>query len=259
MTSPRSCHVFDSCQINLDLLESHLPCFRNEINKHIGNKGGCSSAKLDAVRHPLRRGYHPQRSQLEAVSWTLLPVEAMNGMSKALINLLRGWPNPQLLPAAAINTASNTVLSDPDISTPALLYAPDPGYEPLRDRIAEWLTAFYSPKQPIHAERICVTGGASQNLACILQVFSDPVYTRNVWMVAPTYFLACRIFVDSGFQGRLRAVPEDQEGIDLEFLSREIQRSEDAARAEGNLKPVGAAETVAATLTHERLEVTLSG
>lgn len=172
----------------------------------------------------------------------------MNGTSKALINLLRGWPNPQLLPAAAINAASNTMLSEPDISTRALLYAPDAGYEPLRERIAEWLTAFYLPGQSIQAERICVTGGASQNLAGILQVFSDPIYTRNVWMVAPTYFLACRIFVDSGFQGRLRAVPEDQEGINLEFLSREIQRSEDAARGEGNLKPVGAAESVTANL-----------
>lgn len=165
----------------------------------------------------------------------------MNGTSKALINLLRGWPNPTLLPAAAVNTASNTVLSDPDISTPALLYAPDPGYEPLREQIADWLTAFYSPNRAIPPERICITGGASQNLANLLQVFSDPVYTRNVWMVAPTYFLACRIFVDSGFHGKLRAVPEDREGIDLEFLSREIQRSEDAARAGGNLEPVGAA------------------
>ena len=166
----------------------------------------------------------------------------MNGTSKALINLLRGWPNPQLLPAAAINTAANTVLSEPNISTPALLYAPDLGYEPLREEVAEWLTAFYSPKQTVQAERLCITGGASQNLASILQVFSDPVYTRNVWMVAPTYFLACRIFVDAGFQGRLRAVPEDQEGINLDMLSREIQRSEDAARAEGNLTPVGEAD-----------------
>ncbi len=63
-------------------------------------------------------------------------------------------------------------------------------------------------------------------------------------MITPTYFLACRIFVDSGFQGSLRAVPEDQEGIDLEFLSREIERSEDAARGKGNLEPVGAADGI---------------
>lgn len=35
---------------------------------------------------------------------------------------------------------------------------------------------------------------------------------------APCYYLACPIFEDSGFKGRLRAVPEDSEGIDLEWL-----------------------------------------
>jgi hypothetical protein len=41
-------------------------------------------------------------------------------------------------------------------------------------------------------------------------------------MVAPCYFLACRIFEDAGFVGRLRAVPEDEEGIDVEYLETEI-------------------------------------
>lgn len=67
-------------------------------------------------------------------------------------------------------------------------------------------------------------------------------------MVAPTYYLACRIFEDSGFHGRLRAVPEDQEGIDIGFLKREIGRSEEKARAEGNLKPVRTARSDAMVL-----------
>lgn len=70
------------------------------------------------------------------------------------------------------------------------------------------------------AERICITGGASQNLACVLQVYSDPVRTK-VWMVAPCYFLACRIFEDAGL--RLGAVPEKGEGIDLKWLERELR------------------------------------
>ena len=162
------------------------------------------------------------------------------GASKTLINLFKGWPNPNLLPAAQIKGAANAALSDPDILTPGLLYGPDEGYGPLRQQIATWSTAFYQPIEPIGSERICISGGASQNLARILAEFSDPVFTRNVWMVSPTYFLACRIFQDAGFHGRLRSVPEDDEGINIGFLREQIQKSEQKARADGNEKPVWA-------------------
>ena len=162
----------------------------------------------------------------------------MNGRSQGLINLLRGWPNPALLPVAQIKAAAASALSHPDVSAPGLLYGPDAGYEPLRQQLAKWLTVFYQPSQPIAPQRLCITGGASQNLACILQVFSDPVYTRHVWMVSPVFFMACSIFEDSGFHGRLRSVPEDNEGIDIEFLIREIQKSEEEAKLKGNNEPV---------------------
>lgn len=73
------------------------------------------------------------------------------------------------------------------------------------------------------AERICITGGASQNLACILQVFTDPLYTQ-AWMVAPCYFLACRIFDDSGL--KTRAVGEGDEGVDLKALEEGMKAYE---------------------------------
>lgn len=164
----------------------------------------------------------------------------MSGSSKAqaLIDLWKGWPSPALLPAAQINTASSLALANADVSTLGLLYGPDPGYKRLREDIADWLTNFYQAPSRIPAERICITGGASQNLACILQVFSDPLFTRNVWMISPTYFLACRIFEDSGFHSRLRSVPEDEEGVDIEYLKKALYQSEMKARAEGNTQPV---------------------
>lgn len=54
---------------------------------------------------------------------------------KPQVNLLRGWPNPSLLPVAQIKAASAAALSQPDVSTPGLLYGPDPGYGPLRKGI----------------------------------------------------------------------------------------------------------------------------
>lgn len=162
----------------------------------------------------------------------------MSSLGNELIDLFRGHPDPDILPIDALAEASATVMATPDIRAPALLYGPDEGYEPLRQHIAQWLTEFYQPRDSISSGRICVTGGASQNLACILQVFTDPVYTRNVWMVAPTYFLAFRILDDAGFAGRMRGIPESESGVDLAYLRRELVASEEKAKKEGNNTPV---------------------
>jgi DNA-binding transcriptional MocR family regulator len=146
--------------------------------------------------------------------------------TRPLINLLRGWPSPSMLPAQSLKSAAEKALSDPAIFVPGLQYGPDPGYQPLRDELARWLGEFYGV-DPDPA-RICITGGASQNVACVLQSFTDPVYTRAVWMTAPCYHLACPIFADSGFGRRLRAVPEDEDGIDVEYLERELKTLEGA-------------------------------
>ena len=65
-------------------------------------------------------------------------------------------------------------------------------------------------------------------------------------MVSPTYFLACRIFEDSGFHGRLRSVPEDEEGVDTSYLKKALHQSELKARAEGNTQPVGRRKAIVA-------------
>jgi DNA-binding transcriptional MocR family regulator len=130
------------------------------------------------------------------------------------------------------------VLQDKSIAFPALSYGPDSGDARLRQNLASWLTSFYQPADAIAEDRICITGGASQNLACLLQVYTDPVFTRNVWIVAPAYMLSFRIFEDAGFHGTLRAVPEDDEGIDIGYLRSEIKKSEDKAKTDGNNEPV---------------------
>ncbi|KKK18048.1 hypothetical protein ARAM_000742 [Aspergillus rambellii] len=154
-----------------------------------------------------------------------------------VIDLFSGWPNANLLPKSALSDAFAAVMTAPSIRDPALQYGPDEGYEPLRHHIAHWLTAYYRPPDPISPARICITGGASQNLACLLQVFTDPIYTRNVWMVAPTYHLAGRIMEDSGFAGRLRAISQNQGALELEGFRQELRKVEERARKEENDQP----------------------
>lgn len=143
------------------------------------------------------------------------------------IDFLRGWPAQSLLPAAQISAASLSALSNPDIALPGLNYGDDEGYLPLRQNLAEYLTKHYGVRSKVSVNRICITGGASQNLACILQVYTDPGYTLGVWVVEPSYFLAFRIFEDAGFHGdKLQGVPADNEGVDIGHLKAAVEKAE---------------------------------
>nr|POE86460.1 uncharacterized protein CFP56_46644 [Quercus suber] len=150
--------------------------------------------------------------------------------TKTPINLLRGWPNDALLPVQLLKDAAQEALSDTSIAYPGMAYGPDHGYQPFREAIADWLTAFYKPRSPISASQVVATGGASQNLGCMLSVFTDPEYTRNIWIVAPAYFLAFPIFEDAGLGSKMQAVPEDEEGLDIEQLRKEMAKSEERAK-----------------------------
>ncbi|KAK1723234.1 aminotransferase [Colletotrichum acutatum] len=138
----------------------------------------------------------------------------------SLINLQLGWPSPRLFAASALLDGATQVLTSESESAAALIYGPHIGHPPLRKSIAEWLSS-------IDYERISINNGASGNLSNVLLKFTDPLYTRKIFMVEPTYFLACPIFEDNGFQGKLAGVPEnDSEGVDIAFLRRELAATE---------------------------------
>lgn len=158
----------------------------------------------------------------------------MTTPQKPPINILRGWPHPTLLPTPLITSAAAHTLSSPSTSTPALSYGPDAGHPPARAAIASWLSESYSPASgPVSAERICITGGASQNLGNLLASYTDAERTLAVWVVAPAYFLAFGIFEDAGFGGKMRAVGEDGEGVDVGALERGMEGVEREAGAAG--------------------------
>ncbi|CAG8892224.1 unnamed protein product [Penicillium egyptiacum] len=144
-----------------------------------------------------------------------------------------------MLPVERLKQAADNTLSNKVIFTEGFAYGPDEGYFPLRKNIANWLSRYYAPAQPISAERICITGGASQNLACVLQVFTDPAQTEIIWLVEPTYHLVFWIFEDAGFSGRMRGIPEDEEGMDVAALERALdafERSGDSASQDDQKK-----------------------
>lgn len=151
---------------------------------------------------------------------------------KTLIDLQKGWPTPRLFPSADLASAATTVLNDPQLASKALVYGPSLGHEPLRTEIASWMSEFYTPEAgPVTTARIGISGGASQNLASILQVFSDPKSTK-IWMIEPVYFHACTIFQDAGFGGRLEGVPENDCGVDLVSFRNALELHNKSTKAE---------------------------
>ena len=73
-------------------------------------------------------------------------------------------------------------------------------------------------------------------------------------MVEPTYFLACPIFEDNGFQGKLKGVPEDkEEGLDIEFLRRELKAAELIAVKEARVSGTPDAPTFKIGKTYTRI------
>lgn len=148
--------------------------------------------------------------------------------AKPLINLQLGWPSPRLFAASALLEGANKVLKSESDTAAALIYGPHAGHPHLRKSVAKWLSSIYSTSED--EGRICISNGASANLSNILLKFTDPLYTRKIFMIEPTYFLACPIFEDSGFQGRMIGIPEkEKEGIDFDFLLGELERAEIAA------------------------------
>jgi DNA-binding transcriptional MocR family regulator len=155
------------------------------------------------------------------------------------INLQLGWPSTSLFPASQLLSGASSVLKSEKKTAASLIYGPDAGYEPLRGSIATWLSAVYGRGASPSSERVCVTNGASGNLDNVLARFTDPAYTRTIWMVEPCYFLACPIFMDNGFQEMMRGVPEDDEGLDIDFLRKGLEQADKEEKSHAPTRKTG--------------------
>ncbi|KAI5865217.1 PLP-dependent transferase [Durotheca rogersii] len=146
------------------------------------------------------------------------------------IDLLMGRPTLRLQGARELAAASQTILLQSQASGRALTYGTDHGDDSIREHVAVWLSRKYRPASgPISLDRVILTNGAAGALAGVLQKFTDPAYTRRMFLVEPTYFLAIQTFFDAGLGRKMQGVPEDDEGIDLEFLRRRLEEEESRA------------------------------
>ncbi|GAB7334342.1 hypothetical protein MBLNU13_g06360t1 [Cladosporium sp. NU13] len=144
------------------------------------------------------------------------------GSLSNIIDLRKGSPAPVLLPVDILTNAFDTIVGDQNVSTRCLDYGPGAGDDSVRNTIAEWLCRRYSIPY-VKSERVAVTAGASPNISCILQCYTSLEGTQAIYLVSPTYHLVCDIFEDHGFGGRLQAVPEDDQGVDIALLETKMR------------------------------------
>lgn len=152
------------------------------------------------------------------------------------INFFKGHPSFRLLPREAIIEATTQLLSpevrdfdDKNEDRHPLTYGPDEGSLWVRTAIADFNNTCFQlaeEKMKSKAEYINLTAGASYGVMNILQQTTLPHtgYTRQAFLVSPTYFLINETFIDSGFGGKLTAIEELGHGkIDLETLEKKIK------------------------------------
>ena len=131
-----------------------------------------------------------------------------------MIHLGIGQPDPSLLPLALMKNAAEHRLSHDDGSL--LAYGAESGDGYFRIALARFLSEHYH--QPVDANDLFVTAGASQGLDLICTLFTKPGDT--IFVEEPSYFLALNIFRDHGLN--IIGLPMDHDGLMVEALENNL-------------------------------------
>ncbi|ODV91691.1 hypothetical protein CANCADRAFT_74403 [Tortispora caseinolytica NRRL Y-17796] len=151
-----------------------------------------------------------------------------------MIDFFVGHPTTRLLPTKEFLAASVNLLNqespgdDHDLmERHPMNYGSDQGALSVRKKIAAWSGKKY--QEIIDPEKIIITNGASYGAMNALKMFTNAEsgYTKQAFVISPTYFLFNAIVIDAGFGGKTTSVPEGADGCDIEFLERELQRCEE--------------------------------
>lgn len=133
-----------------------------------------------------------------------------------VIDFGNGQPSLSLLPVRMLQTATDHFLSAGDATL--LQYGTDQGDAAFRDALAAFLRRRYAAS--VDAAQLMVSGSASQGLDLICARFTRPGDT--IFVEAPTYFLALKVFRDHGLQ--VVGIPIDEQGIRIDALRDALVR-----------------------------------
>lgn len=175
--------------------------------------------------------------------------EVKRVMANKEINFFKGHPSSRLLPREEIVRATAAVLgpetreydNDPYNRHP-LTYGSDEGALWVREQICEFLNDQVfrfdggSPART-RPEYLNLDNGASYGMLNILLQTTLPHngYTRQAFIITPTYFLINDCLTDAGFNGKLTAINEKgHDSIDFESLLAALDQHEASAAAATN-------------------------
>ncbi|CCH59624.1 hypothetical protein TBLA_0B08080 [Henningerozyma blattae CBS 6284] len=154
----------------------------------------------------------------------------MNEASK--INLFKGHPSYRLLPRKEISIATCQLLSeearpydDDTTNRHPLTYGSDEGALWVRQEVCNMINQIGSDINS-KPEYINLTSGASYGILNILLQTTLPHtgYTKQAFIVSPTYFLINDCFIDAGFGSKMTAIKEKgYTSIDLEYLKEKLE------------------------------------
>ncbi|CUS25216.1 LAQU0S37e00144g1_1 [Lachancea quebecensis] len=173
------------------------------------------------------------------------------------INLFKGYASYDLLPREGIIKATSEVLL-PEVreydyneeDRHPLVYGADNGSAWVRKCISEFSNRVFKISVGSNAatrpEHLNLTSGASYGMMNILLQTTLPHtgYTRQAFIVTPTYFLVNKVFLDAGFTGKITAVEEKGDGLDLAFLEDKLKSFENLSDKKSSLKTEKSLEVI---------------
>ena len=131
-----------------------------------------------------------------------------------MISFARGVPAPECLPVAELADCARAAIERDGLTV--LNYGSVGGYGPLREWIAE--------RHGVEPARVLVTNGSLQGLNLVLEHFAS---RGRILVEAPTYDRPLKIAARLGVE--VRAIPQDEDGLDVGALERELARDRSPA------------------------------